>query len=142
MRQVTSTSTDFPRVEPGGPSVLNESTADFPLFSPITWAAPSNPTERYPSPDVAGSSSTAYPMANGINGRLSSPPPTTRNDDGSNQLNAAAPPPIDEVDIGPTAQEVARFHREGVLVAQNASIGDDIVNDNSADVDMASHQVL
>jgi hypothetical protein len=144
--KVTSTTKDYPPADPNGTHLMSEQMTDFPLFSLIPWVSTTNPNERYPSPpaDTVTGSTTLYPIANGIHGRLA------ESHDPSNDLpsvgestiqigaDGAPPPPIDAVDIGIVPEEVARAALEGGPPPRspqdlNLSIDD---KDRSAEMDI------
>jgi len=100
--------------------VTNGQIGEFPHFSLITWATAPIPNERYSSPPVDGlAAATAYPLVNGVTGRLTDRDAvhSTSAGDSSPQtsLRGTTPPPIDAVDIGIVPGQMARAAQAGGL---------------------------
>jgi len=98
--------------------VTNGQIGDFPQFSLIPWATAPIPNERYSSPPVDGlAAATAYPLVNGVNGRLTDHDIVHSTSAGGSSTqtspSATTPPPIDAVDIGIVPGQVARAAQGG-----------------------------
>jgi hypothetical protein len=107
--KVTSTTQDYPSIEPGVSALFTDTINEFPLFSPIPWASGTNPNGHYSSPPPEAT--TLFPITNGINGKHGgSGEPGL--EESATQMSTGAPPPIDAVDIGIVSEEVARHVQE------------------------------
>jgi len=107
--QVTSTTQDFPSIDPGVTALFTDTINEFPIFSPIPWASATNPNGHYSSPPPEAT--TLFPITNGINGKHGGSGDSGL-EDSSTQISTGTPPPIDAVDIGIVSEEVARHVQE------------------------------